>query len=133
MLFNRPLLSQSWFPVHDFWCTTTNRLHTFDDLAVILYGFFKWKWNGIWNCFHIIILRMQLQLRNLNKCFVHTIWFFGLWYFGHFSWVIFILFFSSWLSCLAKCKQRYFRIFVTSSPKVTKNEKWDERNKSLET
>ena len=36
--------------------------------------------------------------------------------------------FPSCPSCLAKCKQRLFNIFVTSSPKVTKNEKWDERN-----
>ena len=33
------------------------------------------------------------------------------------------VFFPSFPSCLAKCKQRLRNIFVTSSPKVTKNQK----------
>ena len=37
-------------------------------------------------------------------------------------------FFPSGPSCLEKCKQRLRNIFVTSLSKVTKNEKWDERN-----
>ena len=32
--------------------------------------------------------------------------------------------FPSYPSCLAKCKQRSCNIFVTSLPKVTKNQKW---------
>ena len=41
-------------------------------------------------------------------------------------------FFPSCPSCLAKCKQRLCNIFISSSPKVTKNEKWDERNKGCD-
>ena len=58
---------------------------------------------------------------------------FGFWYFGHLSCIIFFLFFLSWPSCLAKCKQWLCNIFVflylrcQKWPK-TKNEKWDERN-----
>ena len=61
-------------------------------------------------------------------CFVHPIFLFsGFWYFGHFSCVIFFPLFPSCPSCLTKCKQRLcifsFSIFVTSYPKVTKNQK----------
>ena len=42
-----------------------------------------------------------------------------LWFFDHFSIVIF---FPSCPSCLAKCKQRLRNIFLTLSPKVTKNQ-----------
>ena len=51
------------------------------------------------------------------------------WNFGHFSFVIFFpFFFLSCPSCLAQCKQRLHNIFVNSSPKMTKNQKWDEQN-----
>ena len=58
------------------------------------------------------------------KCFVHPIFsFYGFWYFGHFNGMIFFLLFPSFPSCLAKCKQRLHDIFITSSPKVTKNQR----------
>ena len=40
--------------------------------------------------------------------------------------MIFFLFFPSCPSCFAKCKQRLRNIFVTSSPKAIKIERWDE-------
>ena len=77
-----------------------------------------------------ITLQSSVQNRSfyLNRydyCFVHPIFSsIGFWYFGHFSCVIFFpVFFPSCPSCLAKCKQRFGNIFVTSSPKVTKNQK----------
>ena len=59
----------------------------------------------------------------LDFCFAHPIFLsVGFWYFGHFSSVILFPFFPSCPSCLVKCKQRLYNIFVTSSPKVTKNQ-----------
>ena len=54
---------------------------------------------------------------------------FGFWYFGHFSFVIFFPFFClAHLALLNINKDYVIHIFVNSWPKVTKNEKWDERN-----
>ena len=51
----------------------------------------------------------------LFQCFVHPIFcFFGFWYFGHYSCVVFFPFFLSCPSCLAKCKQRLHNIFKFS-------------------
>jgi len=58
---------------------------------------------------------------------IFVLWFFGV--IGHFSCMIFFPFISVSPNCLTKCKQRLSNIFVTSTPKVTKDEKWDERNK----
>ena len=60
-------------------------------------------------------------------CFVHPIFsYFGLWYFVHFSYVIFFRFFSvlTILPCKMYTKNtQYFCIFITFLPKVTKKPK----------
>ena len=70
MFFNRPalyvvtvLISCTWFLMFNYKQVT----YIWWFSSYFLMVFCKWKWNGIWNCFHIIILRMQLQLKNLNK------------------------------------------------------------------
>ena len=66
-------------------------------------------------------------------CFDHPIFlYFGFWYIGHFSCVIFFPVFWSSPSCLAKCKQRLSNIFVFlifRRQKWPKNkiQKWEER------
>jgi hypothetical protein len=72
----------------------------------------------------------QNKIKRFKKHeYVSFIPYFRLLVFGHFSWVNFFLgFFPSYTSCLAKCEQRLRNIFITLSPKVTKNQKWDERN-----
>ena len=83
------------------------------------------KWLGSRKGNNILVLHQEVRL---FFCFVRPIFSsFGFWYFAHFSCVIFFLF-PSCPSCLAKCRQRLRNIFVTSLPKVTKNQKWDERN-----
>ena len=49
-------------------------------------------------------------------------------YFGNFVFGFFVTLVASCPSCLAKCKQRLRNIFITLSPKLTKNEKWNEKN-----
>ena len=61
--------------------------------------------------------RFDFSSPSRKVTFVLFIPYFGFLYFGHFS------FFPS---CFAKCRQRLRNIFVILSPKVIKNEKWDE-------
>ena len=100
-------------------------------------GSFIFLWTWVFNRYFLFFfthVSIFEQAGLAVKCFVHPIFsFFGFWYFGHFSCVIFFpVFFPFCPSCLAKCKQRLRNIFVTSSPKVTKNKKWDERNNSYQ-
>ena len=111
-LFSRvcPLVCfhMAWFGV----CLGTTILWTLMNYLLTLWCF-SFSWFGNFTCYS------RENLKFVDLCFVHPIFsYFGFWYFGHFSCVIF---FPSCPSCLAKCKQRLRKI--TSSPKVTKNQK----------
>ena len=74
----------------------------------------------------------KLYSNDCECCFVHPIFSsFCFWYFGHFSCVIFFQFFFR-LAHLALQKCKHFHIFVTSLPKVTKNQTKIGKNKSCE-
>ena len=80
------------------------------------------------SCINLVFLVLLEFKINSYVLFMHTKFLsFGFWYFSHFSCVILFPFFPSCPSCLEKCKQKlrntHFCIFITSSPKVTKNKR----------
>ena len=76
-------------------------------------------------------MNFQINLLGIDLCFVHHIFStFGFWYFGHFSFLILFPFFRLTHFALQNVNKDY--IFITSSPKVTKNQKGDEQKQSLD-
>ena len=117
-LFSRvcPLVCfhMAWFGV----CLGTTILWTLMNYLFTLWCF-SFSWFGNFTC----CSRENLEFVDL--CFVHPIFLsFCFWYFGHFSWVTFFFSILPILSCKMYTKiTLYFRIFITSSPRLTKNQK----------
>ena len=100
--------------LHNVWCKK--------NIYFCKLGFEKLRTNEAFNLKGCAKMTWHINV-HMRVYIVSFIPYFRLLVFGHFSCVILFPFFPSCPSCLAKCKQRLRNIFVTSSPKVTKNQK----------
>ena len=102
------------------WCVSD--LMFYSNLGTLLYYIILWVSIAVFCCNYRFSKNQDLSNIFRQMISVHPIFLsFGFLYFGHFSCVILFPFFLSCPSCLAKCKQILRNIFITLSPKVTKN------------